>query len=134
MTTVSTSLVSTPSRRLPRTSVILSKGMNPGEEGYSAFEGVDSHHTPFEELLLRLRVTEIAVTGLATDYCVKATAMDAIGKGFTTRICTDAIQGIDRNPGDSEKAVNELVMLGALRTTLESITAEFEVSEKSHRR
>ena len=108
--------------------------MNPGEEGYSAFEGVDSRSTPFEELLLRRRVTEIVVTGLATDYCVKATAMDAIGKGFAVIICTDAVKGIDRNPGDSEKAITELVMLGAIRTDFESIATEFEVSEKSHRR
>ena len=53
------------------------------------------------------------MSGIATDYCVKATALDALRAGFDVRVLTDAITGIDVNPGDSDRGLEELTREGA---------------------
>ena len=58
-------------------------------------------------------VSRLYVTGVATDYCVKATALDALRAGFDVRILNDAIAGIDLHPGDVNRALDELTRAGA---------------------
>ena len=87
------------------------KGTRREEDNYSAFEG-DSSLTEF----LRHRgITRVFVAGLATDYCVKATALDAARLGFETFVVEDAVRGVDVKEGDSEAALQEMTEAGVVR-------------------
>ena len=92
------------------------KGVN-GEDGYSGFMTRDpatGETTPTElEGLLRARdIGRVVICGLATDYCVKATATDAAGLGFETYLLSDAVRAVDLSPGDGERAVDEMRAAG----------------------
>ena len=89
--------------------VVLDKGRDPGTEGYSGFEGTD-----LEELLRSNGVEEVTVVGLATDYCVKNTALDALRAGFAVRIDSSAIRGVEVQEGDSERAIEAMRAAGAV--------------------
>ena len=85
----------------------ISKGMG-DEDSYSAFDGTD--------LALQLRqlgVEEVWVGGLATDYCVKNTVLDALKEGFGVKALTDAMRAVEVNPGDGERAIEEMRAAGA---------------------
>ena len=101
-----------PDLKLPADAIIVSKGDDPAKPGYSAFDG----HTASGKTLLRdLRernVTRLYVAGIATDYCVKATALDAVQAGLDVRVLADAITGIDVHPGDAARAVEEMSKVG----------------------
>lgn len=91
---------------------IVRKGSN-GEDGYSGFsmrDPVSGETTPTElaDLLRQRRIERVVVVGLATDYCVKATAIDAHTLDFETSVVADAIAAVDLRPGDGERALNEL--------------------------
>ncbi len=93
------------------------KGSN-GEDGYSGFTMGDpssGEEIPTElDSLLRLRgVMHVAICGLATDYCVKATALDAIRLGYRTTVLTDGIAAVDLLPGDGERAIGQMREAGA---------------------
>jgi nicotinamidase/pyrazinamidase len=101
---------------VPVVGPVVRKGAN-GEDGYSGFtmrDPVSGATTPTElERLLRDRgVTRVVVAGLATDYCVKATAIDAAGLGFETSVLIDAVAAVDLEPGDGERALAEMVAAG----------------------
>jgi nicotinamidase/pyrazinamidase len=92
------------------------KGSN-GEDGYSGFtmrDPVSGDEVPTElEALLRARsIDAVVIAGLATDYCINATGLDAIRLGFRTEILEDAIAAVDLRPGDSERALAELHAAG----------------------
>jgi nicotinamidase/pyrazinamidase len=57
----------------------------------------------------------VTVVGLATDYCVKETALDALREGFQVEIDTDAMRAVDVNPGDGERSIEEMLAAGATR-------------------
>ena len=81
--------------------------------GYSAFDG---HTSDGKTLLHDLRdrhITRVYVTGIATDYCVKATALDALQAGLEVRVLPDAMTGIDVRPGDAQRALDEMSAAGA---------------------
>jgi nicotinamidase/pyrazinamidase len=87
---------------------IVDKGQDPGTEGYSAFDA-----TSLAETLRARGVDALTVVGLATDYCVKNTALDALREGFAVRVDRAGIRGVDVQPGDSERALEELAAAGA---------------------
>ena len=87
---------------------IVDKGQDPGTEGYSAFDA-----TALAETLRARGVDAVTVVGLATDYCVKNTALDALGEGFAVRVDRAGVRGVDVEPGDSERALDELRAAGA---------------------
>ena len=89
---------------------IIDKGTDPATEGYSAFEG-----TGLAELLHDRGITKVTVVGLATDYCVKNSALDALREGFEVEIDTDAMRGVNVNPGDDEAAISAMLSAGAKR-------------------
>jgi nicotinamidase/pyrazinamidase len=91
-----------------RVDVVVDKGQDPHTEGYSGFEGTD-----LEALLRERGIDEVVVTGLATDYCVKNTALDALRKGFAVGVDPAAVRGVDVRSGDSERALDELREAGA---------------------
>jgi nicotinamidase/pyrazinamidase len=89
-----------------------------GEDGYSGFtmrDPVTGETVPTElEGLLRERgIADVVVVGLATDYCVQATVLDAIRLGFPAVVLTDAIAAVDLQPGDGERARSEMTAAGA---------------------
>lgn len=88
--------------------VIVDKGINPDAEGYSGFEG-----TNLEQLLHERGIDRVTVVGLATDYCVKNTALDALKLGFDVTVDSDAVRGVEVNEGDSQRALDELRGAGA---------------------
>ncbi len=88
--------------------VIIDKGQNPDTEGYSAFENPE-----LERILREHGIEKLTVVGLATDYCVKNTALDALRRGFQVEVDTTATKGVDVEPGDSERALEELRRAGA---------------------
>ena len=86
---------------------IISKGLG-DEDSYSAFDGTD-----LALQLERLGVEEIWVGGLATDYCVKNTVLDALKYGFRVKALKDAMRAVERKPGDGERAIEEMRAEGA---------------------
>jgi nicotinamidase/pyrazinamidase len=101
---------------LPETAPRVRKGAN-GEDGYSGFTMRDSTtgattSTELERLLREAGVGAVAVVGLATDYCVKATALDAVTLGFQTTVVADAIAAVDLEPGDGARSLEELEAAG----------------------
>jgi nicotinamidase/pyrazinamidase len=93
------------------------KGAN-GEDGYSGFtmrDAVSGAEVPTElEGLLRDRgVERVVVCGLATDYCVKSTAVDAVRLGYATTVLLDAIAAVNLAPDDGDRALDELRSAGA---------------------
>ena len=96
---------------------IVQKGTG-GEDGYSGFTVRDptsgeEHGTVLEELLRERGVRRTTVVGLATDYCVKETALDALAKGFESTVLTDAVRAVERREGDGSRALEELREAGA---------------------
>jgi nicotinamidase/pyrazinamidase len=98
-----------PSLRTDQIDAIIDKGQSPDSDGYSAFESDELRH-----LLLEQGVTAVTVVGLATDYCVLSTARDAIREGLLVTVDTSATRAVDREPGDGERALEELRALGAV--------------------
>ena len=101
-----------PGVEVPAAALRVRKGAN-GEDGYSGFsmrDPVTGETVPTElDGLLRAReIQRAVVVGLATDYCVKATALDAKRLGFDTFLLTDAVAAVDLAPGDGERALEEL--------------------------
>jgi nicotinamidase/pyrazinamidase len=87
---------------------IVDKGQDPGTEGYSGFEA-----TGLAERLREEGIDDLTIVGLATDYCVKNTALDALREGFAVRVDPAAVRGVEVEPGDSDRALQALRAAGA---------------------
>jgi nicotinamidase/pyrazinamidase len=94
-----------------RVDVIVDAGFRRDLEGYSGFEETD-----LARVLRERDIDEVTVVGLATDYCVRHTAADALREGFRVTIDRAGVRGIDVEPGDSERALEELTAAGATVT------------------
>ena len=100
-----------PALETARIHTIVDKGQDPDTEGYSGFEA-----TNLAELLRERGIDRVTVVGLATDYCVKNTALDALREGLDVEVDSSAVRGVDVEPGDSERALDELRAAGATVT------------------
>ena len=87
--------------------------MDPEVDSYSGFQAFTDRGRDLESALHELGVDELVICGLATDYCVRATALDALRRGMPVRVLRDAIRGVDLKPGDSEIAEKEMRVHGA---------------------
>ena len=88
-----------------------------GEDGYSGFTMADpvtraTSSTGLEELLRAHEIERVVVVGLATDYCVKETALDAVRLGFSTTVVVDGVRPVEVEPGDGQKAVDAMAEAG----------------------
>jgi nicotinamidase/pyrazinamidase len=95
---------------------VVRKGTN-GEDGYSGFTMRDpvsgaTMPTELESILRGRGVRRVIVGGLATDYCVKATALDAARLGFETAVLVDGVRAVDLAPGDGDRAFAEMTAAG----------------------
>ena len=85
------------------------KGTGNRDDGYSAFEATNLN---LEEYLKQRNVNDLYIVGLATEYCIKESALDAVRNGFFTSVIMEAIQGVHQHEGDEEKALKEMELNG----------------------
>jgi nicotinamidase/pyrazinamidase len=97
---------------------IFLKGTKNKDDGYSAFEATNAD---LVEFLRKEGVEDLYVVGLATDYCVKATALDADRYGFETFVVEDAVAAVNVKPGDGEKALKAMAHAGITLITSEEV-------------
>jgi nicotinamidase/pyrazinamidase len=105
-----------PDLRAPDDAPRIRKGVN-GEDGYSGFTMRDPATgeeipTELDRLLRDRSIERVVVVGLATDYCVKATALDAARLGYEAHVLTDAVGAVDLAPGDGDRALDEVAAAG----------------------
>lgn len=94
---------------------VFHKGTDPTIDSYSGFfDNAERRSTGMADYLRQKDVDEVYVSGLATDYCVKATALDAARLGFKTWVVIDGCRAVDLQPGDGEKSVQEMRDHGVL--------------------
>lgn len=110
-----------PKLKLPKKAIYLYKGMDPLKDSYSAFQAEEISGAGFLQLLKLLKVTELYIAGLATDYCVKFSTADALKHGFKVRILLDGIMGVDLKKGDSQRAIDQMRRKGAKMITLKDM-------------
>jgi nicotinamidase/pyrazinamidase len=96
----------------------IEKGTTMQDDGYSDFE---STNLDLAAYLREQAVDELFVCGLATDYCVKETVLDALRRGFTTSVLADCIRAVDLQPGDGMRALQEMQDSGAHILTLNNL-------------
>jgi len=111
---------------LPRSAAIVTKGQGLHDQGYSAIVGEVAGRGSLLEDLQSRRVDRLYVGGLATDYCVRYTVLDALQQGYAVTVLTDAIRAVDVAPGDGDRALDEMRAAGA---TLALSTAVFADDE-----
>jgi nicotinamidase/pyrazinamidase len=114
-----------PNLRLPEGTIVISKGTTSWDNGYSALGGVTENGTPLTMLLRRMALDKLYLGGLATDYCVKESALEALREGFSVTLLCDAMRAVELEPGDGERARAEMTRAGAEMATLESIERSF---------
>lgn len=102
-----------PDLKLPPDAIVVNKGDDPQRHGYSAFDGHTSAGKTLLDDLRDRHITRVYVMGIATDYCVRESALDALRAGLEVRVLTDAIAGIDVRPGDAQRALDEISAAGA---------------------
>lgn len=107
-----------PRLMLPSTARVISKGTRSDLEAYSGFE-----HTHLASQLRKLGCHRLLIGGLATDYCVQATARDALKAGFEVVVLGDAVQSVDANPGDGARALAALIAEGVRVARLPEFSA-----------
>ena len=107
-----------PGLELPLDAVVISKATTQEADAYSAFQGTD-----LAQRLRALGVTRLLVGGLATDYCVLNTVLDARKAGFEVLLLADAIRAVEVKPGDGERAEREMRSAGAVPIRLEDLPA-----------
>ena len=98
--------------------LVVRKGTEVAVDGYSGFAGTD-----LAERLKAAGVTRIVACGLATDYCVRATVLEALEHGFGVRVVADAIAAVDVHPGDGQRALGEMRAAGAELVTTAEVLA-----------
>jgi len=89
-----------------------------GEDGYSGFstrhpETGEERPTELEDLLRQRGIRKVVVAGLATDYCVKETVIDAAERGFEVALLAEAVRAVELEPGDAQRAMEDVHRAGA---------------------
>lgn len=105
-----------PELNLPPSTLIISKGSAISPDAYSGFQGTD-----LGQKLLSLNCRRLFVAGLATDYCVLQTVIDARQLGFDVQVVEDAIRAVNVNPGDGIRALDRMLDAGAELITLQDL-------------
>lgn len=106
-----------PALQLPKGTLVISKGIDQDSDAYSVFDGQTGNGSPFCDLLDELEIRHLYVGGLATDYCVRSSVLDARKRALEVTVLSDAIAGVDVAEGDSERARQEMERAGAIFCT-----------------
>ena len=104
---------------LPEGTRIIKKGASPDKDAYSGF--IDSD---LDAQLKAGGINRVYVGGLATDYCVVNTVVDALANGYETYVLADAVAAVNVEPGDGDRALHLMELNGAVLTTTEEALAE----------
>jgi nicotinamidase/pyrazinamidase len=111
-----------PDLKLPEEIVIVSKGMDPNEDAYSAFQARSlAEGRTLGEYLRARGVAHLYVLGLALDYCVKWSALDAVRQGLRATVLIDATRAVNVRPHDAEETIEMLVRAGIGLETIETL-------------
>ncbi len=102
--------------QLPCDVSVVSKATKGDTDAYSGFQG-----TELDQLLKARGAKRLLIGGLATDYCVLNTVLDALAGGYEVLLLKDAIRAVNVHPGDGDKAVQEMVARGAMPVTLKDL-------------
>jgi nicotinamidase/pyrazinamidase len=113
-----------PDLQLPSNTIVISKGTDPANAGYSAFDGTTTDGQPFLADLRRRHIDHLYVGGLATDHCVRHSVLDALGAGLAVTVLADAVAGVD--PGGASDALTEMRQKGAAVVGVPAGTASRE--------
>lgn len=96
-----------------RVTKVFRKGTDPEIDSYSTFfDNAHRKSTGLGEYLKEQKITDVYLLGLATDYCVKYSALDAVKLGFKTHVIIDGCRGVELNPGDTKSAIDEMRRVG----------------------
>lgn len=101
-----------PTLRVPASAIVISKATGPDRDAESAFQD-----STLASQLRAAGVRRVYVAGLATDFCVKATVLAARREGFDVKVIADAVRAVDVQPGDGQRALQEMQLSGAQLTT-----------------
>ncbi len=99
--------------KLPAETSIITRGLDSDDACLSAFAGVDEEGRTLKDSLLANGVSHIYLAGIATEYSIKATALEARGYGFFVTILLDGVRAVNKKVGDSEIAIGEMRKAGA---------------------
>ncbi len=102
-----------PDLRLPPNVRIVSKGMGHAEDAYSAFQARDETGSLLGDLLQQRAARHLYVGGLATDYCVRSSVLDALANGFRVTVISDGVRAVNLQPEDGVRALQEMTAAGA---------------------
>jgi nicotinamidase/pyrazinamidase len=102
-----------PDLRLPPSVRIVSKGMGDTEDAYSAFQARDDRGALLGDLLEQHAARHLYVGGLATDYCVRSSVLDALAGGYRVTVIVEGIRAVDLQPNDGAHALQEMAAAGA---------------------
>ncbi|MCR4426656.1 MAG: bifunctional nicotinamidase/pyrazinamidase [Firmicutes bacterium] len=103
-----------PALQTAKVARVFRKGTDPGIDSYSGFfDNGRRHATGLAEFLQALGVGEVYLVGLATDYCVRHTAIDGLALGFTVYVIEDGCRGANVSPGDADQAIRDMREAGA---------------------
>ncbi len=117
-----------PDLAIPSGATIISKGDKPNTEAYSGFQGTD-----LERRLKKAGVEEIFLGGLATDYCVKESCLDAIRAGLAVNVLRGCVMAVNVKPGDGQRALKEMRGAGAKLTTSQAATKRLSRAPRQSR-
>ena len=101
--------------------------MDPEKDDYSALHAVTEQGTPLPDLLDELGTERLYIGGLATDYCVRESALEGLKQGFSVTVLKDAVKGVDLKPGDSARALKEIAKAGAELADFPTVEKRFKV-------
>ncbi len=115
--------------------VVLTKGDRPDRDGHTLFEATDFTGNPVSETFRARGVKHLYICGIATDYGIMVSVLDALDRGMKVTLLIDAIKGVDATPGDSEQAIKDMIAKGAKTATIDEIdvilgTKEFKYGKK----
>ncbi len=111
---------------LPRSAAVVTKGQGVDDQGYTAMVGDVAGRGSLVDDLRARGVDRVYVGGLATDYCVRYTVLDALQRGFDVTVLTDAVRAVDVTPGDGARALEELHAAGATLAPASVVFSERE--------
>lgn len=109
---------------LPDETIVISKGLDPNRDDYSAFQATMESGMPFPAKLEAMAINKLYVGGLATDYCIKASVLDGLRSGLEMILLEDAVRGVNLAPADSAKAIDEMVRAGVVLMNFSRMRAD----------